>query len=130
MHIHVPLAVSEAEGEPVSRTELFFRDELVYVIFDFDGPLALRRLSVRLYQEVRTLLDAGRRTFIFNLADVPFADSSGVGALIACRRAIYSADGKLTLVAPRPRVLDVLKRMRLDSLFNFRENERAALLRR
>jgi anti-anti-sigma factor len=129
MHIHVPAAM-DGSGYPATvATDISFRDELGSVIFDLDGPLALRRPTERLCQEVCGLLESGRRNFIFNLTAVPYTDSAGVGALITCHRAIHAAGGELTLVAPHQRVLEMLKRMRVDTFFTFRGDERTALAR-
>lgn len=129
MHIHVSAAFTE-KGYPVNlSTDISFRDELGSVIIELDGPLAMRRVSLKLCEEVSRLLEAGRRKFILDLAGVPYADTAGVGALVFCHRAILAARGELTLVAPNQHVVQMLKRMRVDRFFTFGVDERAVLVR-
>jgi anti-sigma B factor antagonist len=96
------------------------------VIVDVDGPLVLSRVSEELLHQVEALLAAGTRNFVINLAGVPYVDSTGVGTLLACRLAILTAGGKIMLSSPRARVWDTLKRLRVNTLFEFSGNEVAA----
>lgn len=129
MHVHVPIGYEAVASPFEAATDISFREVDGSVVFDLQGPLATRWVAAELCHEVRKLLEAGRRNFTFNLAEVPYADSAGVGALIACRSAIQSAGGKLILLAARRRIVEMLKRMRVDPIFVFRDDEPAALSR-
>lgn len=129
MHIRAHVPTNEVFSRTTTGTDISVRDEVGSVIFELDGPLALSHLAETLCEEVSSLLEAGRRSFIINLADVPYADSAGIGALIMCRRAIHEAGGNLILVAPHTRIMETLKRMHVDSLFMVCSDERAALCR-
>ena len=123
MHIQVPaefertLRASGREG-----TDLFFRHSGRFVIFDVDGPLALPWVADELRAEVHAMLDGGRRDLVLDLSDVPYADSAGVGALVAVRTLILGTGGKLVLLSAPQRVLDLLKRMHLDPMFSFSDD--------
>jgi len=97
-----------------------------FTVLDLDGPLVLSRVSEQLRHQVEALLAARALDFVINLAGVPYIDSTGVGALLACRMAILAAGGEIMLSSPRARVLDTLKRLRVNTLFEFSGNEVAA----
>lgn len=123
MHIQIPaefersLRASGREG-----TDLYFRHAGHFVIFDVDGPLALPWVADELRADVHDMLDGGRRDLVLDLSDVPYADSAGVGALVAVRTLIIGAGGKLVLLSAPRRLLDLLRRMHLDRLFNFSDD--------
>lgn len=100
------------------------------MVFDLDGPLALPWIADELIAEVHHMLDGGRKKLIIDLADVPYADSAGVGALMSARKLIQRAGGRLVLVATGRRVLDMLKRLRLANLFAFRNDKTFAYTQR
>ncbi len=122
MHIHVPDLFEEAGLLPAgsSDTDIHYHHVGRYVVFDLDGPLALSWAAEELRVEVNRLLDDGRKNLILDLADVPYADSAGVGALVLARTMIHNAGGRLVLVSANRHVVDVLKRTRLEELFTFR----------
>lgn len=97
------------------------------MVFDLNGPLALGWVADELCHEVRAMLDGGRKDLIIDLADVAYADSAGIGALVAARTLIQQAGGKLVLLSAQRRVREMLKRMRLDTLFTFSDDEDFAL---
>lgn len=129
MHIEVPPTFEGTvyRSGAGSGADLTFRHRGGYVVFDLNGPLALRWVADELCHEVHAMLDGGRTNLIIDLADVPYADSAGIGALVAARMLIQGAGGKLLLLAPQRRVREMLKRMRLDSFFTFSEDEDFAL---
>jgi anti-sigma B factor antagonist len=122
MHIHVPASFERLALMPSGsyETDLHFNHVGSYVVFDLDGPLAMPWVADELRDDIQQMLEGGRKNLIIDLADVPYADSAGVGALVAARIMIREAGGKLVLVAAGRRVVEMLKRMRLDGLFTFR----------
>jgi anti-sigma B factor antagonist len=124
MHIHTPtgyeMAVALSSGG--SGTDLQFRHAGGYVVFDINGPLALRWVAEELCHDVRQMIERGRKNLILDMADVPMVDSAGVGALAAVRNLIEAAGGKLVLLSAQQRVLEMLKRLRLDPFFTFSDD--------
>lgn len=119
MHIHVPTSFEGAAFQSSGKlgTDLYFRHVGSYIVFDVDGPLALQWVGDELRAEVHQMLDGGRKDLILDLSDVPFMDSAGVGALVAVRTLILGAGGRLVLFRPSQRVMEMLKRLRLENLF-------------
>lgn len=132
IHIHVPSSFKNSAhlSSGSSDTDLHFHHAGTYVVFDLDGPLALPWIADELIAEVHHMLDGGRKKLIIDLADVPYADSAGVGALMSARKLIQRAGGRLVLVATGRRVLDMLKRLRLANLFAFRNDKTFAYTQR
>jgi anti-anti-sigma factor len=124
MHIHVPAEYerTSANSHGISGTNLSFRHVGSYFVLDVDGPLATRWVGDELRAEVRHVLEAGRKNLILDLSDAPVADSAGVGALVAVREMIRAAGGKLVIYSAQRRVLEMLKRLRLDPFFTFSDD--------
>ncbi len=125
IHIRVPTDFERSAHltSGSSDTDLYFHHAGTYVVFDLDGPLALPWIADELLTEVHHMLDGGRKKLIIDLADVPYADSAGVGALMSVRNLIQGVGGRLVLVSAGRRVLDMLKRLRLANLFTFRNDK-------
>ncbi|WP_436889400.1 STAS domain-containing protein [Nocardiopsis dassonvillei] len=61
--------------------------------------------------------DEACECLVVDLAGVGFLDASGVGALVAARRAMTARGGRLVLARPRPVVSRVLGILGLDRVF-------------
>jgi len=96
-------------------------------VIDLTGPL-VRELPVLAFRDqIRALLDKGARDFAINLAEVPYADSYGVGGLAAAYNLIQQAGGRIKFFAARDRLVRTLHRLRLDTVLEFFEDEGSAL---
>jgi anti-anti-sigma factor len=82
-------------------------------------------------QSVRTLVEAllaeNCRNIIFNLSEVPFIDSAGLGALTLTYTKTKAAGGMLKLAAATPRVRDAIEVTMLNRLFPLFPSEQEAL---
>jgi len=67
-------------------------------ILSVKGQLTLGGACERLRDEFRTALDQGERHFVFDMLEVPFVDSSGVGEVIRCHKRAKDEDGLIQLV--------------------------------
>jgi anti-anti-sigma factor len=72
--------------------------------------MSARDLRARLTEAVA----AGQDRLVVDLADVPFIDSSGLGALISVLKAARQAGGDLRIARPDEQPLTVLKLTTLD----------------
>ena len=78
-------------------------------------------------QVIRELVKNGERKILLNLKDVSYIDSSGVGELTGALTAVQRQGGELKLVNPSPKVIDLLRITRLDTLFDVRDHEDSAI---
>jgi anti-sigma B factor antagonist len=97
-------------------------------IVDVKGKLTVGEEHVQLRERVKALLAGGHRLFIFNLADVPFMDSSGLGETAACKMRVSRHDGVIKLVLhDRSKVREVFRITGLDQAFEIFDDEGEAL---
>lgn len=80
-------------------------------------------------EAMRPLLEQ-QRIVLIDLAEVNFVDSSGLGALLSCLRAMNNKDGQLKLFAMNKRVqalFELVRMHRIFAIYNTREEALAAL---
>jgi anti-sigma B factor antagonist len=68
----------------------------------------------------------GNRAIVLDVAAVTFIDSSGLGALIACLKAM-GKDGDIVISGARAAVASVFRLTRMDKVFRMYENNDAAI---
>jgi anti-sigma B factor antagonist len=97
------------------------------VIIDIEGKILLGDGDVEIKQAVDELLDQNQKHILLNLAKVPYVDSAGLGEMIRCFTAIRKAGGSLRLLAPNQRLIDLLSITKLVNVFDWYNDEAAAL---
>ena len=83
--------------------------------------------SESLSKHFRDLTVSGKRKLLLNLLNLSQIDSSGVSIIIEMYVALKRSGGKLKLLAPRGRVLQVLKVFRLLDVIPTYEDEADAV---
>jgi anti-sigma B factor antagonist len=78
-------------------------------LVELKGKLALGRESQRVETLVDELAKTGRLRAIFDMTHVDYIDSAGIGMLALASGKMREAGGKLAIVAPEGRVLQLLK---------------------
>jgi anti-anti-sigma factor len=63
------------------------------------------------------LVDRSIKTLSVDLAEVTFIDSTGIGALISLRATANDVGAQFVLRRPTPRVLAVLRMIKMDTTF-------------
>lgn len=96
-------------------------------ILDIEGKILLGEGDVAIKQAVDELLSQGRKQLLLNIAKVPYIDSAGLGQIIRCFTAIRKAGGALKLLSPNQRVIDLLTVTKLVNVFDWYNDESAAL---
>jgi anti-sigma B factor antagonist len=92
------------------------------MVFKLDGPLVIRDF----FEFQRTMQEDHSKVTILDLGEVPYADSTGIGALVNAYVSRDKTGRKLALVNVTPRVMTVLKVTRVDQLFQFYPSVQAA----
>ena len=103
-------------------------------ILDLAGRLSLGEAvafgpgsGVVLSETVRELAKKGNKNILLNLAGVTYVDSSGVGQLTGALTSAHRQGASLKLLSPTPRVLDLLKMSKLDTVFDISTDEGTAV---
>ena len=110
------------------KTKITDRKKGQVTIIDIVGNLTIGVGDVALREKVNELLDAGRRLFIFNMKDVPFMDSAGLGESVACKKRICERGGAVKLVTPRgTKPLEIFVVAGLEKAFEIFDDEEEAL---
>jgi len=96
-------------------------------IVDFSGRIVLgdeRTIKKKLVTE---LLGKGHRKILFNLGNVSYIDSSGLGHLVSAYTSVRSQGGELKLLNLAKNVHDVMQMTRLYTVFDVKDDEAAAV---
>jgi anti-sigma B factor antagonist len=97
------------------------------VIIDINGRIVLGEASATLRTLVADLLKNGHKKILFNLANVSYIDSSGLGQLVGAYVAVRKQDGELKLFHLNNKVHDVLQITKLYTVFDIGDDEAAAV---
>jgi anti-anti-sigma factor len=98
------------------------------VIYDIKGEIRIgEEMPVVLHDHVKSQIEIGNRYFLFNLEDVKYIDSFGVGQLIGSLTSIMNVGGKLKLTNLIPRIKFIFEVTGLVKVFKITEDEETAI---
>ncbi len=83
----------------------------------FAGETVSRDDQAKVSEVLDAALAEGERRFVFDLSAVPYLCSLGIAVLVAAHVKIGRQDGRLHLVNPRPKVMQILEMTRVASVF-------------
>lgn len=95
-------------------------------ILAIDGEIDLYNAPL-LSQELDGLKDSGKLKVILNLENVPFIDSSGIGALVTNMEAFREAGGLFVLTRLQKSIQDLLQYIQMSEQFLIYESDAEAL---
>jgi anti-sigma B factor antagonist len=93
-------------------------------VVDITGRITLGEETGQVRDAIRELIAAGKKKIIFNLANVDYIDSSGVGELVSSYTTVRNAGGLLNLTK---KVQDVLHVTKLYTVFDIKDDEFTAV---
>ena len=96
-------------------------------IVDISGRIVLGEERAALRALVGDLLSKGHKKILFNLADVNYIDSSGLGHLVSAFTSVRKQDGELKLLNLTKKVHDVMQITKLYTVFDIMDDEAAAV---
>ena len=96
-------------------------------IVDFSGKITLGEGSSTLRRMVQDLVNRGHRKILFDLGDVDYIDSSGIGELVSGYTAVKNQSGDLKLLHLTKKVRDLLQITKLYTVFDVFTDESTAL---
>lgn len=77
--------------------------------------------------ELKPLLNEGGRTLIFDLHDIEFIDSSGIGCVISLFKTARSIGSSLKLCGLTPGVLDIFQLLHLQTILDINGTRESCL---
>ena len=96
-------------------------------IVDISGRIVLGEESAALRDLVCDLLSKGHKQILFNLGDVHYIDSSGLGHLVSAFTTVRKQEGVLKLLNLTNKVHDVMQLTRLYTVFDIMDDEAVAV---
>ena len=96
-------------------------------IVDISGRIQLGEESAALRDLVCDLLGKGHKKILFNLGDVNYIDSSGLGHLVSAFTSVRKQGGELKLLNLSKNVHNVMQMTRLYTVFDIMDNEALAV---
>jgi anti-sigma B factor antagonist len=97
------------------------------IIVDVRGRIVLGEESAALRHLVCDLLSKGHRNILFNLRDVDYIDSSGLGNMVGSFTSVRKQGGELKLLNLTNKVQDLLQITRLYTVFDILDDEAVAV---
>ena len=96
-------------------------------IVDISGRIVLGEESAALREVVCDLLSKGHKKILFNLGEVTYIDSSGLGHLVSAFTSVRKQGGELKLLNLTNKVHDVMQITKLYTVFDIMNDEAAAV---
>jgi anti-sigma B factor antagonist len=96
-------------------------------IVDISGRIVLGEESGALRELVCDLLSKGHKKILFNLADVNYIDSSGLGCLVSAFTSLRRQQGELKLLNLTNKVHDLMQITKLYTVFDIMDDEAVAV---
>jgi anti-sigma B factor antagonist len=96
-------------------------------VVDLSGKIILGEAANRLWETAKELISQGERNLLFNLAEVPYLDSAGLGAFVKCYNAANDSQGHIKLVNVSGKIRELLRITKLQTLFEIFDDETTAV---
>ena len=96
-------------------------------VLDLKGRITVGPEASALREKVAALDLAGERKLIFNMAEVDYIDSTGLGALVVCATGMRKKQGNVKLVSLSRRHIELLVMTKLATVFETYPDEQDAL---
>ena len=96
-------------------------------IVDISGRIVLGEACAALRDLVCDLLGKGHKKILFNLGDVNYIDSSGLGHLVSAFTSVRKQEGELKLLNLTNKIYDLMQITRLYTVFDIMDDEALAV---
>ena len=96
-------------------------------VLDVSGKLTVTDAPGRVKDKVTSLVHAGHKQIVLNMADVSYVDSSGLGELVACHLTAARGGSSIKLANAGGRMQDLLVLTKLLTIFESHTSEADAV---
>ena len=103
------------------------RDVSGVTVLEIDGRIVLGEESNAFREKVKSLLAAGKKKIVLNLASASYIDSAGLGTLLATFHSASSQGASLKLANLDTKFKEVLQLTKLMTVFDTYDNEALAV---
>jgi anti-sigma B factor antagonist len=86
------------------------------VLVHITGRLSVGRDCEDLEWAVDELIRGNRKKVVFDLSELNYVDSMGVGILVVCSGRLRRAGGELRMASLQPRIAEIMKITKLDQI--------------
>lgn len=107
--------------------EIEQRDREGITVLDLKGRLVAGDSTSVLREKVTALIAAGKANIIFNLKEVEYIDSSGLGSMVICYTSAKKQSGALKLLNLNRRNVELLVLTKLTTVFETFNDEQQAV---
>ncbi|HXW57309.1 MAG TPA: STAS domain-containing protein [Candidatus Cybelea sp.] len=103
------------------------RDVNGIAVLEIEGRIVLGEESNSFREKVKSLLAAGKRKIVLNMANVSYIDSAGLGTLVATFHSAKSQGATLKLANLGAKFREVLQVTKLLTVFDTYDSEATAV---
>jgi len=107
--------------------EIGQREREGILVLDLSGRITVGAEAATLREELRELTAGGARSFVLNLQEVDYIDSTGLGALVVCFTSLQKQGGILKLENLNRRNIELLVVTKLTTIFELFNDEQDAV---
>ncbi len=95
-------------------------------VIDIGGEVRIGEPTDQLRRKSKELVNSGERSFVLDMLDVPWLDSSGIGEVFACYKRARELEGVVKLVL-KGKSYSLFTITQLDSVFEIFDNVEEAI---
>jgi anti-sigma B factor antagonist len=103
------------------------RESGAVTILDLSGRITLGEDGNLLKDKLQSLLHQGKKNILFNLGQVSYVDSAGLGAIVSAYTTVTREGGSLKLVNITKKLQDLLSITKLLTVFETFDSEDEAV---
>jgi anti-sigma B factor antagonist len=114
-----PCSLERPRTEPLMPQIRTTQIEPDIVVLQISGRIALGRECQQVEWAVEALINDSKKKAVFDLSELGYVDSTGIGIIVMCSGKMRAAGGELRLASLQPRILELMKMTHLDQVFHF-----------
>ena len=103
------------------------RESGAVTVLDLSGRITMGEDGNLLKDKLQSLLHQGKKNILFNLAQVSYVDSAGLGAIVSAYTTVTREGGSLKLANVTKKLQDLLSITKLLTVFDTFDSEDEAL---
>ncbi len=103
------------------------RESGAVTVLDLSGKITLGEDGTLLKDKLQSLLHQNKKNILFNLAQVSYVDSAGLGAIVSAYTTVTREGGSLKLANVTKKLQDLLSITKLLTVFETFDSEEEAI---